>query len=752
MIRGCALALLATATAIAVASCGGREATVALDRDRDATPVERPRNPAKLPRAPGEFAPSLVAITRAKPTEISDGAMLSDVDSCATCHPDVAAQWNSSAHSFASFGNPIYRVNVERIRDELGKPASQHCGGCHDLPLLVDGLMTGEAPIPAADLRSHSGVTCRLCHGIQSTTHDGNGSYAWSAARIDAPAVGDAASIARHKQQVTTRVDTELCVGCHRGFLSPDMTLPVHLTGIDEPGAWRGSAYTGNGTARIDRVAKASCLDCHMERTKAGADELGAKHGTVASHRFVGGHSWMASMRGDGEQLRLTQAKLAGVASIDIAGARTFDRGTPGVWQLPADGAPVISGTHLEIDVVIRNLLAGHRFPGGVLDLQDTWVELEVADRQGRQLASSGLAHATDPADQDSHVLRSLVVDAEGHVLDEHEIAKFRSQVATNTLAAREAQAVRYAFTVPAGIDQLAVIARLRHRSRTLAMQAAACTAASTPVGKTFIAGARGARAVDLDPCKPQPITLIAETRIELGRGAAISTTRPAWERVYEHGMALVASLVTRVGEARTVLETALAMAPDPRARAMIEVQLGWVAAKQNRVDDAVGHVERARHELAAALPTGAASPPVFDAILADAYVRANRWAEAVAPAKDCTERAPSNAAAWAVYAKVLVAAGDHESALVAASRGLELAPRDADLLRSQATALAALHDPRAGAAQTAYVRFRPPDEAAGLRIRCARGNERCARDRNPVHTVVLRPTARDSIGNSNRH
>ena len=87
----------------------------------------------------------------------------------------------------------------------------------------------------------------------------------------------------------------------------------------------------------------------------------------------------------------------------------------------------------------------------------------------------------------------------------------------------------------------------------------------------------------------------------------------------------------------------------------------------------------------------------------------------------------------------MLVAVGDHEAALAAATNGLELAPRDPDLLRSQATALAALGDPQARAAHTAYTRFRSPDEAATLRIRCAQGSERCWRDRNPVQTLELK-------------
>ena len=712
---------------LVLAACGSHEAPAqapAASTSHDApAPV---LHEAHLPRAPGAMAPSLVEVRGN-----ASGELLADVDSCATCHPDVAKQWSASAHSFASFGNPIYRYVVERVRGELGMEASRHCGGCHDMPLMVDGLMTSGAPIPSADLRAHSGVTCRLCHGVQSTTHDGNGSYVWEATPIDAPTLSDPASIERHRRQVTTKVDTELCVGCHRGFLSPDMALPVHLSGIDEPGWWRASAYTGNGTARIDSVARQTCIDCHMERVPASKDEYGAKAGTVASHRFVGGHTWMASMRGDTEQLKLTQAKLEGAASIDVAGARIA-----GAWFLPAETAPITPGTHVDLDVVVRNLLVGHRFPGGVMDMQDTWIEVEVTDRHGNRLASSGLAHEKNPADSEAHVLRTLVVDDKGHVLDEHEMAQMRAQLASQTLGPREAQAVRYALAVPAGLtaDQLplTVTARLRHRSRSLRAQAEACRVAHTPEGSQFLAGARGARDVTLDPCKPQPVTLVAETRLEIGAGAHPSA-RPGWERIYEHGMALGQTTVLRLDEARQVLAAALAVAPDARARAMVLVQQGWVASRLGHADEVLADVAQARALLGK-------DAPVFDALLADAYVRLDRWADAREPARRCTEAAPENTAAWVVYAKVLVAVGDHAGALAAAARGLELAPRDPDLLRAQATALAALRDPQASAAEAAADRFRAPDNWATLRIACAKQDVRCQRERNAVPTIALRP------------
>jgi tetratricopeptide (TPR) repeat protein len=721
--------------AFALAACGGQDSQVRPIESHQVA-LATPR----LPRAPGEMSPSLVTIDRKVPhavNDVSDGTMLSDVDSCASCHPDAAAQWSTSAHSFASFGNPIYRVNVELARKELGKDTSRHCGGCHDMPLMVDGLMT-TGDVPAADLRAHSGVTCRLCHGVESVTKDGNGSYVWSRTPIDAPTLGDGRSLAKHRAQVSLKaIGTELCVGCHRGFLSPDMGdgMPVHLSGLDEPGMWRNSAWTGNGMARVDKVDKKTCIDCHMEREPATASEYGAKAGTIASHRFLGGHTWMASMRGDTEHLRRLQAKLEGAASIDVAGALVEGPHAEKQWHLPADGTPVVPGTRVSLDVVVRNLLVGHRFPGGVLDIQDTWIEVEVADRTGKRLAASGLAHDKDAADQDTHVLRTLVVDEHGNVLEEHEMPKFRTQIATQTLAPREAQVIRYAFDVPKDVAApLTVTARLRHRSRTLKMQQAVCAESKTKAGKEFIAGARGARDVELDPCKPQPITLIAETTTQLGDGAKLSTTRPAWEREYEHGMALVATVSERLEEAKVVLEHALAQAPDGKPKAMIIVQLGMVASKQGRVDDALALVGQAR----ALLP--APGPAVLDYIAVDALMRVWRWDDAIAPAQALAKKAPANSNAWVMLARCLGSVSDDAAALAAAATGLELVPRDPDLLRTQATALAALHRPEATAALAAYDRFRSPDNSAELRISCAADSTRCAREREQGHTHLLHP------------
>jgi Flp pilus assembly protein TadD len=133
----------------------------------------------------------------------------------------------------------------------------------------------------------------------------------------------------------------------------------------------------------------------------------------------------------------------------------------------------------------------------------------------------------------------------------------------------------------------------------------------------------------------------------------------------------------------------------------------------------------------------------VLDNIAADALMRVWRWEEAIPPARAAAEHAPGNATAWMLLARCYGSVGDDKNALAAAAMGLELSPRDPDMLRSQATALAALHRPEADAALAAYDRFRSPDASAELRISCAADSPRCAREREQGHTHLLHAVAK---------
>ena len=121
--------------------------------------------------------------------------------------------------------------------------------------------------------------------------------------------------------------------------------------------------------------------------------------------------------------------------------------------------------------------------------------------------------------------------------------------------------------------------------------------------------------------------------------------------------------------------------------------------------------------------------------------MRVWRWDEAIAPARAAAKNAPGNSAAWVMLARCFGSVADDGDALAAATTGLELDPRDSDLLRTQATALAALHRPEArrrarrvrsfpiaGRTRPSYASRAPPTRRAA------------AREREQGHTHLLHP------------
>jgi tetratricopeptide (TPR) repeat protein len=677
----------------------------------------------RLPTEPGRFAP---AHTQA-PAGLR-GAALGDDESCSTCHAEIYAQQQASAHAWSSFNNPIYRFSVESMRADIGKPASKMCGGCHDLALLVDGAM--DAEVAPVDRRAHTGVTCRICHGIAESTVDGNGSVALRSTPIPLPKENDAASIEAHKKAAapvrTTRSGLPVCGSCHRGFLSEATGNGHFLIGQDELTSWSASAWSGNGLGRIDKVERKSCIDCHMARVPAPRRDAAARNGTVASHRFAGGHTWLAAMLGDAEQLEAHRAMLRGAASIDVAGVRVGD-----TWHLPADGAAIAGGDTAIFDVVIRNLRVGHRFPGGVLDAQDVFVAISVTDARGDVIAAAGTDHLRGADDPSAHILRAVVADSGGTLRYARDTQNFRAPIVNHTIAARDAVATRFALAVPGRVLlPLRVEARLLHRSRNPIVARLACEAQRSARGAAFAAYSRSERRA-LDACVAPPVTEIARAAVVVG-GEAPSPSREPFDRLYELGMALGHGVSEKLDEARAPLERALALAATDRQRAAALAQLAAVSGRQGRTDEALEHAARAEALIG--------PHPALYKIRGDALSRVWRWREAAEALSRATARSPGNPGGWRALAIARGSLGEHREALAASIAGLALTPRDADLLRVQALALEALDaDPAVvERALDAYDEHRPPDRGADIRVECARTVPGCATERQPVHVHQL--------------
>lgn len=692
-----------------------------------AAPEPAPGGPVVLPGAGGAFAPALTELAAPPSTPAPSllnrpvsGEDLADTRACETCHADVAAQWKGSAHAFASFNNPIYRTSIERFREARTPQHSRFCGGCHDPALLVDGALDA-AKIAADDARAHAGVTCQTCHSIEHATYDGNGSYRLRGALLAAPSVDDPASVAAHKAAARPPAlgSPEMCSACHKAFLGPATGHPHHIAGTDDVGPWLHSSFAGSHTRLDDPVAQADCTGCHMPMEPATRGDMAADAGgRVASHRFLGGHTWLAAMRGDEATVAAVKAFLKDRVSVDVAAVS----GPGGALTLPADGAPVTPGAQLELDVVVRNLGVGHHFPGGTRDAQDAWVELTVHAADGRVLATT----------DEPHRLGSAMADMSGVPQLAREIEDLHLGVYDHTIAPRDARVVRFALDVPEDMSRsalpLRLVARVQHHSRTEALREATCSDARRPTGKAFVAATRALRGETLDACAAQPVATVAEAEVWIGDGRTTGDPEAAARRLYVHGLGLLHEVQEHVGRAGRSFEAALERTRDDRLRAQIFAGLALVASRQGRVDDA--------RALAAQAQGLAPDHPAPAWIAGQALAAVWRWPQAAELLQQVVEKTPNDPAVWADLALAHGSAGRSTAALTAATTGLRFNPRHPDLLRIQALAL----DPSiADAAMSAFLEHRPPDNTPRVRSACSREVPGCARERLPVHTHPLR-------------
>ncbi len=701
---------------------------------------------ATLPDPGGPLAPAMTRVDGAL-----TGTTLTETESCAGCHAQAAADWRSSPHAFSSFNNPVYRLAVDAFRKDLGNDASRFCGGCHDAALLVDGAMSGE--VAPSDPRGHGGVACRVCHGVEEARSDGNGSYTLASTPVPIPRDGDDASLREHKARMAMAPlrTPALCGSCHRSFLSPATGNPAHLAGQDDLGAWEHSAYAGSHGARVDEpVEPAECRTCHMPLAAAPLGDAAAKDGKLRSHRFAGGNTWLAAMRGDGAQLEAVRAMLRGAASVDVAAAI----GPDGTRYAPAEGAPVVAGRPLVLEVVVRNERAGHRFPGGVVDAQDTWIEVEVQSARGRRIASAGLQQQATGADPGAHVLRATVADDRGTPRLLRDTQHFRAGVVDHTLPPRDAEAVRFRLDVPADLGAgvgasdlpLRVVARLRHRSRNLTLARAVCAESKTPRGLAFAREVAARTDQPLDACAPEPVTDVAQATVWLGsvdaRAPALTPDKAPWRRRFDDGLALLHGQQEVVGDGRAELEQAERLAGDaPQARAAVLHALAELSIREGRTDEALQRLEEAARALprapdATGEPVEAALPQGRGEALAGIW----RWREAALAYRDAAAGSPLDGPLWSRLAVALGSADEPGAALEAAAHGLGLSPRDPDLLRVQALALERLgaSPDTVAAAREAFARWRPPDDAPGIKSACASHDPLCALERLPVHVHAM--------------
>jgi tetratricopeptide (TPR) repeat protein len=439
---------------------------------------------------------------------------------CERCHGDIYKQWESSAHHFSSFNNQWYRKSIEYMQSVNGVQGSKWCAGCHDPALLFSGMMDQPIQQNIDKPEARAGLSCLMCHSIvQVKGTMGQGDFTLEYPALHALAASNNPMIRRlHDFMVKLNPEPhrrvflkpfmreqvpEFCSGCHKVHLDQPLNHYRWIRGFNEYDNWQASGVSGQGARAFYYPATSMmCADCHMPMVPS-KDE-GNIDGYVHSHRFPGANTAVPTANEDAKQLLASQTFLQDKQlSVDIFAispaesqtekaksaaapkqelSTTFAVGEEADLSLPTGAAgearpltaplgradaAVRRGDDVLIDVVVRTRKVGHFFPGGTVDAEDVWLELQATDEKGQILFWSGKVEddGKGPVEPGAHFYKSLQIDEHGNPINKRNAWASRAVVYVKLIPPGAADTVHYRMHVPENAgEKITLHSKLNYR------------------------------------------------------------------------------------------------------------------------------------------------------------------------------------------------------------------------------------------------------------------------------------------------
>lgn len=439
-LRGTAVAVVACA--LALAWCWRSASYAAGEHDLPAG--------YQLPFGSNPFAPSNAKTTTGRLIAQSE---FIPAARCAKCHGETHAEWAESAHR-NSFREPFYQANVEHLIRDRDITVTRHCESCHNPAALFSGSLTRDAK--AARPFDDEGVSCSVCHSIQSVTTEGIGSYTIAPPALlefeDGRRVRDASdeevlkNLGAHSRAMARPLlkQPELCATCHKSAILPELNGRKWFRTFSVYDEWQQSAFAGETVQPLNARKYEDCRSCHMPQQK----ETG-----YASHRWAGGNTAIAAHYGWPRQVKAVSDLLqSGVVTVDVFAVTTQSPNPAGVdtfAPLGGDAPNVVPGQKVSVDVVVANKGVGHAFPAELRDMFEAWVEFEATDASGRVLAHSGAVSRDGTLEWDAHAYRNVPIDNSGAPVTRHDIWNTRVGGIDRFIPAGRADLARFSLYIP---------------------------------------------------------------------------------------------------------------------------------------------------------------------------------------------------------------------------------------------------------------------------------------------------------------
>jgi tetratricopeptide (TPR) repeat protein len=400
-----------------------------------------------------------------------------DAAYCGHCHQEAYHQWRQALHSNA-FRTPFYRASVNILIRTKGIEFARHCDSCHNPIGVLAGALTTDSTMDRSFDRD--GLTCATCHSIQSVgTKLGNGSFVMGvpAVMVDEQGnripgtVPDAEILAhldRHSKAVMQDIlhTPEFCSACHKANLPPQLNTYKWIRAFTAYDEWQNSKFSQRNPLTFYSADFTTCQGCHMKREAISLPDYGAKHGTLASHRWLAGNTAVPFYYGFDEQLNKTVEflKSGNYLNVDIFALKS-DSGRSIVAPLGSTPFALQPNETVDAYVVVQNKNIGHSLIPEVRDLYEAWVQFTVKDASGVMIYESGYLKPDGALDEGAHSFTNRPVDLTGSFVDNHKVWTIHSVAYDNTIQAGRSALMRYQFHIPESAKSpLTISARVNYR------------------------------------------------------------------------------------------------------------------------------------------------------------------------------------------------------------------------------------------------------------------------------------------------
>lgn len=305
---------------------------------------------------------------------------------CGGCHSEIYAQWNGSMHAVAH-KDPVYLKLFVIASKETNSTFDEFCTKCHS-PISI---ITGEKP--SADNYKVSevaekGISCDFCHTINASTGIANGAFVSSPGKIKYGPFDDSNYSTFHKTAYSELyTKAEFCGMCH-DVNHPFNGLPLETTYTE----WKQGSY--NQTT--------PCQDCHMTpgitkfmKNPGRAAAGGPIREQIFTHYFVGGNAMIPGLLGSPEHETLAKERLRSAATLEIENIEQTNE-------------------TIKFNVKVTNVGAGHKIPTGLTEARMVWLNIDVRDKTGKKIFSSGEMDKDNYIEENAVVYHTVLGDSSG--------------------------------------------------------------------------------------------------------------------------------------------------------------------------------------------------------------------------------------------------------------------------------------------------------------------------------------------------